>query len=203
MQLHLIRDSGVNSAKIVLVSHHLCPYVQRAAIALAEKAVLFERAYIDLADKPAWFTNLSPLGKVPLLRVGEEVIFESSVIVEYLEETQPGPLHPHDPLRRAQHRGWIEFSSTVLNAIGGFYNAADGQGLTGQAHKICTLFERLEMELGTGPWFGGGHFRWWMPRSRRCSDISMCLTRLPILTVLPGWSVLHAGGRFFTGDPRW
>ena len=99
MQLHLIRGSGVNSAKIVLVSHHLCPYVQRAAIALAEKAVLFERAYIDLADKPAWFTNLSPLGKVPLLRVGEEVIFESSVIVEDLEETQPGPLHPHDPRR--------------------------------------------------------------------------------------------------------
>jgi hypothetical protein len=57
MQLHLIRGSGVNSAKIVLVSHHLCPYVQRAAIALAEKAVLFERAYIDLADKPAWFTT--------------------------------------------------------------------------------------------------------------------------------------------------
>jgi len=82
---------------------------------------------------------------VPLLRVGEEVIFESSVIVEYLEETQPGPRHPHDPLRRAQHRGWIEFSSTVLNAIAGFYNAADGQGLTGQAHKIGTLFERLEM----------------------------------------------------------
>ena len=100
MQLYLIRESGVNSAKIVLVSHHLCPYVQRAAIALAEKAVLFERAYIDLADKPAWFTNLSPLGKVPLLRVGEEVIFESSVIVEYLEETQPGPLHPHDPRRQ-------------------------------------------------------------------------------------------------------
>ena len=68
MQLYLIREPGVNSAKIVLVSHHLCPYVQRVAIALAEKAVLFERAYIDLADKPAWFTNLSPLGKVPLLR---------------------------------------------------------------------------------------------------------------------------------------
>ncbi len=55
--------------KLELVSHYLCPYVQRAAIALAEKGVPFTRAYVDLADKPAWFTAISPLGKVPLLKV--------------------------------------------------------------------------------------------------------------------------------------
>jgi len=42
-----------------LVSHALCPYVQRAAIALAEKGVAFERRYIDLADKPAWGRRLA------------------------------------------------------------------------------------------------------------------------------------------------
>ena len=47
---------------LTLVSHRLCPYVQRAAIALAEKAVPFERVYVDLADKPAWFLALSTLG---------------------------------------------------------------------------------------------------------------------------------------------
>jgi glutathione S-transferase len=80
-----------------LVSHNLCPYVQRGAIALIEKRVAFVRVYVDLSDKPDWFCAISPLGKVPLLRVasrgGEQVIFESAVILEYLEETQVNPLH--------------------------------------------------------------------------------------------------------------
>ena len=86
------------TGKLTLVSHHLCPYVQRAAISLAEKGVPFERISIDLADKPAWFRAISPLGKVPLLRVhqdGEEtVIFESAVVLEFLEENENKPLQP-------------------------------------------------------------------------------------------------------------
>src|SRR5690606_14684875 len=63
---------------LTLVSHHLCPYVQRAVIALLEKGVPFERVYINLDEKPAWFRQISPLGKVPLLKVGDEaVLFES------------------------------------------------------------------------------------------------------------------------------
>src|SRR5215813_4768403 len=94
--------------KLTLLSHDLCPYVQRAVIALTEKGVPFDRVIIDLADKPDWFLAISPLGKVPLLKVGDEVIFESAVILEYLEETQPNPLYPADPLARARHRGMIE-----------------------------------------------------------------------------------------------
>jgi glutathione S-transferase len=60
---------GLVTDKLVLVSHQLCPYVQRAAISLCEKDVPFERLTIDLAKKPAWFKAISPLGKVPLLRV--------------------------------------------------------------------------------------------------------------------------------------
>ncbi len=59
------------NAKLTLISHHLCPYVQRATIALREKDVPFERVNVDLADKPGWFVRLSPLGKVPLLQVGQ------------------------------------------------------------------------------------------------------------------------------------
>ncbi len=117
-------------AELELVSHLLCPYVQRAVIALGEKGVAHERRYIDLAEKPAWFTAISPLGKVPLLRVkpadgGEAVLFESAVICEYLEDTQPNPLHPRDPLDRARHRAWIEVASAMLNDIAGFYSAKD------------------------------------------------------------------------------
>ena len=74
-------------SKLELVSHRLCPYVQRAAIALTEKGVTYTRTDIDLAAKPAWFGAISPLGKVPLLRVRdagrEAVLFESSVICEF------------------------------------------------------------------------------------------------------------------------
>ncbi|MGD9883263.1 MAG: glutathione S-transferase family protein, partial [Reyranella sp.] len=59
---------------LTLVSFDLCPYVQRAAIALAEKGVPFERRTVDLADKPDWFKAMSPLGKVPLLQVDGEVL---------------------------------------------------------------------------------------------------------------------------------
>lgn len=62
----------VTNPKLTLVSHALCPFVQRAAIVLAEKKVAFERIDIDLADKPDWFLAISPLGKVPLLKVVED-----------------------------------------------------------------------------------------------------------------------------------
>ncbi|HWP16720.1 MAG TPA: glutathione S-transferase family protein, partial [Xanthobacteraceae bacterium] len=97
--------------KLTLVSHKLCPYVQRAVIALTEKRVPFERVDVDLANKPEWFKKVSPLGKTPVLLVGDTAIFESAVILEYLEETQPNPLHPGNPLMRAEHRAWIEFGS--------------------------------------------------------------------------------------------
>src|SRR6476659_7530869 len=111
------------AAALKLISHKLCPYVQRAVIALTEKGVPFERRDIDLASKPDWFLRVSPLGKTPVLVVGEVPIFESAVILEYLEETQPQPLHPADPLARAEHRAWIEFGSAILNDIWSLYPA--------------------------------------------------------------------------------
>lgn len=99
---------------IKLVSFALCPFVQRAVIALKEKGVDFEIAYIDLDSPPAWFLRLSPLGKVPLLLVDGEVLFESAVILDYLDEVYPPRLHPSDSLRRAQHKSWIEFGSGLL-----------------------------------------------------------------------------------------
>ncbi|MGX5842169.1 glutathione S-transferase family protein [Mesorhizobium sp. ArgA1] len=150
--------------KLILVSHHLCPYVQRAAISLTEKRVPFERVTIDLTDKPDWFKAVSPLGKVPLLIVqangAETVIFESAVILEFLEETQPNPLHPADPYARARHRAWIEFGSATLNAIGRFYSASTEAGFLAEASALSAMFDRIENELAdqTGPWFAGERF---------------------------------------------
>jgi glutathione S-transferase len=146
------------NSQLTLVSHTLCPYVQRAVIALSEKGVPFRRVDVDLATKPDWFRAISPLGKVPLLRVDGAVIFESAVILEYLEETQPHPLHPADPLARAEHRAWIEFGSSVLNDIASFYNAADQAALEAKAAALTAKFLWLEARLGAGPWFAGERF---------------------------------------------
>jgi glutathione S-transferase len=143
---------------LVLVSHALCPYVQRAAIVLAEKGLPFERRDIDLANKPDWFLQRSPLGKTPVLLVGGEAIFESAVICEYLEETALPQLHPRDALRRAQHRSWIEFGSALLNLIGAFYNAADDVALAARAAEIRARLAQIEAALGDGPFFAGQPF---------------------------------------------
>jgi glutathione S-transferase len=146
------------AAPLKLISHKLCPYVQRAVIALTEKGVAFERIDIDLANKPDWFLAISPLGKTPVLQVGDTAIFESAVILEYLEETQPRPLHPADALVRAEHRAWIEFGSTVLNDIAGFYAAPDEATFKAKTAQLEQRFARLETRVVAGPWFDGENF---------------------------------------------
>lgn len=151
--------------EFTLISHRLCPYVQRAVIALTEKGVPFSRIDVDLADKPDWFKALSPLGKVPLLRVSQDgsdhVIFESAVILEYLEDTQPDPLHPADPLDRAQHRAWIEFASAILAGIARLYSAASDFVFQAEQEKLTEAFRRIEDELqrrAAVPFFEGPRF---------------------------------------------
>jgi glutathione S-transferase len=155
-------------SSLTLVSHHLCPYVQRAAIALAEKGVAFERVDIDLAAKPDWFRAISPLGKVPLLRIakpggGEAVLFESAVICEYIEETQGGPaLHPTDPIERAEHRAWIELASAILADLYAIETTPDPAQFEAKRQAATQKFARVEQELGArscaGPFFAGARF---------------------------------------------
>lgn len=141
-----------------LISHHLCPYVQRAVISLSEKNVPYERIDIDLGNKPDWFKEISPLGKTPVLRVSETPIFESAVILEYLEETQEHPLHPTDPLKRAEHRSWIEFGSAILNDIAGFYLAGDEVSFATKVRALADKFSQLEGRTQAAPYFDGHDF---------------------------------------------
>jgi glutathione S-transferase len=146
------------TAPLKLISHKLCPYVQRAVIALTEKGVAFERIDIDLANKPDWFLKISPLGKTPVLQVSDTAIFESAVILEYFEETQPKRLHPGDPLKRAEHRAWMEFGSAILNDIAGFYAAPDEAAFRAKTAQLEQRFARLESRVAASPWFDGENF---------------------------------------------
>jgi glutathione S-transferase len=120
--------------------------------------VPFERRDIDLAHKPGWFLAVSPLGKTPVLLVGDEAIFESAVICEYLEDTAGPRLHPADALLRAQHRAWMEFGSALLNQIAAFYGAADDAALAERAGQIRARLAQLEGALQEGPYFAGDTF---------------------------------------------
>ena len=78
------------------------------------------------------------------------------MILEYLEETQPHPLHPADPLERAEHRAWIEFGSAILNDIAGLYSAKDAGGVRGEGARRWRRSSRgWRRDLGQGPWFDG------------------------------------------------
>jgi glutathione S-transferase len=145
--------------KLILVSHPLCPYVQRAAIVLLEKGAPFSRRWVDLAAKPDWFNAISPLGKTPVLLADDEPIFESAVICEYLDETLAPRLHPDDALQRARHRAWMEFGSGVLNTIWAYYTARDAAALANQRELLEARFAQLEQALdGAGPYFAGAAF---------------------------------------------
>jgi glutathione S-transferase len=146
------------SEKIKLISHLLCPYAQRVAIVLSEKNIPYERLNIDLANKPSWFLSLSPTGKTPVLVVDDQVIFESLVICEYLEETYAPSLHPSDLIRKAQHRAWMEFGSSILVNISTLYSTKDLSELNQTANAIHQKMAQLEHQLGVGPYFEEGDF---------------------------------------------
>ncbi|MEE9448159.1 MAG: glutathione S-transferase family protein, partial [Arenicellales bacterium] len=99
-----------------LISFNICPFVQRSVILLNEKGVDYDLDYIDVKNKPDWFLEISPLGKVPVLVADNTSVFESAVISEYIDETHAPSHHPQDPLQKALHRAWVEFGSTLTMA---------------------------------------------------------------------------------------
>ena len=143
---------------LVLVSHKLCPRVQRPVIALEEKGLPYNLEYIDIDDKPAWFLELSPLGRMPILRTEEGVLFNTSVITDYLDEITPHPLHPADPLERAFHRSWIEYLCNILLDEEQLERAADENEARLAVQVIDGKLSHVERRLGSETFFAGEDF---------------------------------------------
>lgn len=142
-----------------VISAHTCPYVQRVTIALKEKNIDFKHHFIDLKNKPEWFVELSPFGKVPLLKISDnKVLFESQVINEYLDEVALPRLHPDDPFKKAQNRAWIELISSIIMAFGGYYYAMDLATMNDRIQTVQERIARLEEVVSDGPYFNGEEF---------------------------------------------
>lgn len=136
--------------KIELVSFAVCPFVQRSVILLRQKQIQYEIEYIELDQPPEWFLRLSPTGKVPLLLVDGEVLFESSVILDYLDECYTPRYHPTDSLKRAQHKAWIEYGSTLLMGQHAMATAIDQEIFFEKKSSFERDIERLAEPVEAG-----------------------------------------------------
>jgi glutathione S-transferase len=150
--------------KLKLVSFDICPYVERSRIVLLEKRLPHDIEFIELSNKPGWFLEVSPMGRVPVLLVDGKPVFESMVINELLNELHPEPpLFPHDPIARAEGRGWIVFANDVVMPAGSaaMLAVAGRAGADALGKSLATLrdaFGKLERRLGAGPYFLGREF---------------------------------------------
>ena len=141
-----------------LISHKLCPFVQRARIVLSEREIPHELMFVDLADRPDWFLEISPTGKVPVLCVGGRPLFESTAIIEFLNDISGGTLHPDDAYERARNRAWVELASSTQMTIGSSRAAKDEDAFEMHVATLRRRFKTLEQELGDGPFFNGESF---------------------------------------------
>ncbi|MDY0137606.1 MAG: glutathione S-transferase family protein [Thiomicrospira sp.] len=144
-----------------LISFKLCPYVQRAVITLRNKGIDFKITYIDLNNPPEWFKQISPLGKVPVLKVNDsEILFESSVIQEYVDEITPPSLHPADPLVKAKNRAWIAFGGELMgmNGLHGIVHEKDPVKCEAIISGLRDLLQRVEAVHSGKDYFNGSEF---------------------------------------------
>jgi len=124
------------------------------------KAVDFEVTYINLREKPDWFLEISPHGKVPVLLIDEEPLFESNAIAEYLDEVIAPRLHPEEPFRRAVHRAWTDFVPTFAGSLSGVYSTKTKEDVEQRLDTARERLTKLEEAIGNergdaGPFFAG------------------------------------------------
>jgi len=144
-------------ANLKLISFKICPFVQRAVVALKLKAIDYDIEYIDLANPPEWFLKISPMGKVPVLLVDDTILFESAVIADYLDEEFDLELHPADPLVKAQQRALVEFGSAMLMTQWQMCIALEESSYQEQLSNLKNQLQQLQEHLKSGPFFNGEH----------------------------------------------
>jgi glutathione S-transferase/RNA polymerase-associated protein len=154
-----------------LYEHPLSPYAQKVKIALREKGVKFDLQMPNLLGGDEEFARVSPRREVPTLLDGDDTIFDSTIILEYIEDRWPKPpLLPAEPAARARVRMIEEMCDTYYEAINWaafevqIFKRATGalaeQLLARGAKQRAGANAWLERQLGDQPWFNGKQFGW-------------------------------------------
>lgn len=142
----LTNVNTIVNAKLTFYNSPACPYAERTAICLHELGVDHTDVKIDLRNKPSWFTNVSPKGKVPCLSIDDgEILYESLVINEFLAESQSSSLLPTSPLDKAKMRLAIDYLDTTLNpAFFTFFANKDDEKDSELAEAFMKALEGVE-----------------------------------------------------------
>jgi len=160
------------SDRVVVYDHPLSPYGQKVKIALQEKGVPFEAplpSNIGSGETSGEFARVSPRGEVPALLHGDVAVFDSSVILEYVEECWPEPaLLPEAPAERARARMLEEVMDTHFEAItwglSEIRNFGRAEGeladtmVARGGEQIRAWYAWLDSRLGERQWFNGRAF---------------------------------------------
>lgn len=159
---------------IVVYEHPLSPYAQKVKIALDEKSVAYEArmpAAIGTGRVDEEFLSANPRGEVPALIDGDVAIFDSTIILEYIEDKWPDPpLLPKSPAARARARTIEEVMDTAFEPINWglgeirWFKRAEGERArvieARASAQARGLYEWLTRTLGSHTWFGGETFGW-------------------------------------------
>ena len=161
-------------ADLIVYEHPLSPYAQKVKISLREKGVPFETRLpegIGTGATAGGFAKANPRGEVPALIHGDVEIFDSTIILEYIEEVWPEPpMMPKAPAERARMRMIEDVMDTQFEAITwglgelNFFRRAEGakkEEMEAKARQQAQAFYGiLEGYLGDREWFTGTHFGW-------------------------------------------
>jgi glutathione S-transferase len=157
---------------VLLYEHPLSPYAQKVKIALAEKGVAFECRLPDfMSGKDDAFAAANPRLEVPALVDDDTRVFDSTIILEYIEDRWPTPpLLPAAPAERARVRMLEELCDTYAEPISWaameirVFRRATGvlaeQLLARGAAQVAGVHRHLEGQLADRPWLNGTAFGW-------------------------------------------
>lgn len=138
-----------------LISFKLCPFVQSSITTLLYQGIEYKITFIDINDPPQWFDEVSPTAQVPILRVDNNiVIFESTVINEFLNDIGNRNMIPDEPLQRAAHRSWTQFCSAILGDIFNLIGAKNQEAFEDIEYDILDKLDKLEAVKTHSTYFG-------------------------------------------------
>ena len=149
---------------IKLYDYPDCPFSQKVRVVLAEKELEYETTFVDLRageQKTAEFLKLNPYGRVPVLIDEDVVVYDSTIINEYLEDEYPHPnLMPEDSAGRARVRLLEDFCDNSFLPSAGFVLAELSKP---QADQDEDRLKRYQGELARGlarleGFFGGKEY---------------------------------------------
>ncbi len=147
---------------IKLYSAKGCPFARRTRLVLHEKGAEFEAHEVDFRNKSEEFLEASPTGKVPVVVVDGDSLYESNIVNQYLDEVYEEPkLMPEDPKARAYTRIWMaradeDFYPQVFVSSMGRERGFPQERISEAQEKLVVTLARLEDRLEGSEYLADG-----------------------------------------------